>query len=271
MVSDLQNGKRVVFAVGPVNSKMTLFISGPGGKTDVASGCTVQVEENNNGIFKITNAPSKMPNGVSSAEIFFICVDSSGSKLMKLSSSSVVGVNLPDGGITPTNIKEKLQVTHCLRSDSSYISLNTPLHYYMFSTNGVVRPTSFGGKNISSAFACNTKTSSNLCVSENKIMIKKYCQGSTIPNLSSGYVSDTTAYLFDTANTVYVFDASVFTSEQSVDLKKVSSKEAWKGSTSVQPSSKPEPEPKVKSKFLQSILFLLNLNFFTICLSNQCQ
>ncbi len=82
-------------------------------------------------------------------------------------------------------------------------------------------------------------------------MIKKYCQGSTIPNLSSGYVSDTTAYLFDTANTVYVFDASTFTSGQLVDLKKVSSKEAWKGSTSVQSSSKPEPEPKVESKFLQ--------------------
>ncbi len=252
----MQNGKRVVFAVGPVNSKMTLFISGPGGKTDVAGGCTVQVEENNNGIFKITNPPSKMPNGVSSADAIFVCLDSpSGSKLVKMSSSKVETVNLPDGGTVPLKLDN---VGTCFYREYIYVSSNTPLYYYPIGPepNAKVRYSHFYGKNITSSDRCYPgEPAKKLCISGNKLIVKKGCQGSSIPNLVSGYVSDTTAYLFDTANTVYVFDASAFTSEESVDLKKVSSKEAWKGATSVQPSSKPEPVPKVESKFLQSSLF----------------
>ena len=244
---------------------MTLFISGLGGKTDVVSGFTVQVEENNNGIFKITNPPSKMPNGVSSAEVIFVCVDlPDGSKLMTMSSSNVFAVNLPGGGTVPTEIKRKNDVLHCIRSGSTYVSSSTPLYYYMIDSDGALRHTNVIGKNISSSFACGSEFATKLCINENKLKVKVGCQGSTIPNLVSGYVSDTTAYLFDTANTVYVFDSSVFTSEQSVDLKKVISKEAWKGATSVQSSSKPEPEPKVKSNFLQSILFLQNLMIFVL-------
>ena len=267
----MQNGKRVVFAVGPVNSKMTLFISGPGGKTDVASGCTVQVEENNNGIFKITNPPSKMPNGVSSADAIFVCLDSpSGSKLVKMSSSKVEAVNLPDGGAVTLNI---FHIPACFYSEYIYLPSNTPLYYYPVGPNGKVRYANFLGDNITSSEICDPgKPAKKVCTNGNKIKVKKGCQGSTIPNLVSGYVSGSTAYLFDTANTVYVFDASAFTSEESVDLKKVSSKEAWKGSTSVRPSSKPEPEPKVESKFLQSILFLTKPKvFLTVCFSNQCQ
>ncbi len=249
---------------------MTLFISGPGGKTDVANGCTVQVEENNNGIFKITNPPSKMPNAVSSATVIFVCVDSSGSNVVTMNKNSVFAANLPDGKAVPVKIHPSF-FPACFYDGVTHISSNTPLYYYTINSSEV-RHRYFSGKTILSSDVCNPKgLIKYLCINNNKIVIKENCQGSVIPNLVSGYVSDTTAYLFDTANTVYVFDASVFTSEQSVDLKKVSSKEAWKGSTSVQPSSKPEPEPKVKSKFLQSILFLLNLNFFTICLSNQCQ
>ena len=263
MVSDLQNGKRVVFAVGPVNSKMTFFISGPGGKTDVANGCTVQVEENNNGIFKITNPPSKMPNGVSSAEVIFVCLDLSDSKLVTMSKSSVAAVSLPDGGpLVPVPIIHAALLS-CFDDGSIHLSSSKSPHYWTVSSSGEVDRYHFNQKNITSSEACNLETIPNkLCIDGNKITIKKDCQGSSILSLVSGYVSDTTAYLFDTANTVYLFDASVFTSKESVDLKKVSSKEAWKGSSSVQPSSKPVPEPKVESKFLKSSLFKQNLKFF---------
>lgn len=194
---------------------MTLFISGPGGKTDVAGGCTVQVEENNNGIFKITNPPSKMPNGVSSADAIFVCLDSpSGSKLVKMSSSKVEAVNLPDGGVVSLKLD---RIGTCFYSEYIYLSSNTPLYFYPIGPvpKEKVYYANFDGKNISSAYNCNPgKPAKNICTNGNQIIVKMDCQGLTISNLVSGYVSDTTAYLFDTANTVYVFDASVFTSEQ---------------------------------------------------------
>ena len=257
----MQNGKRVIFIAGTVNSKMTLFISGPNGKSDIASGFTVQVEENNNGIFKITNPPSKMPNAVSRAEVIFVCVDSSGSNVVTMSKSSVSTANLPDGKTLPVKINP-IYLLACFDDGIIHISSSSLLQYYTINSSEF-RHRNFNGKTILSSSGCDAnEVTKYICINDNKILIKEGCQGSSIPNLVSGYVSNTTSYLFDTTNTVYVFDASALTSRQSVDLKKVSSKEAWKGATSVQPSSKPEPEPKVKSKFLQSILFLLNLKFF---------
>ncbi|KAH9402711.1 hypothetical protein TYRP_015462 [Tyrophagus putrescentiae] len=91
----------------------------------------------------------------------------------------------------------------------------------------------FNGKDIASSDSCSfEKNSSKLCINDKKIVIKDGCKGSVIPNLVSGYVSNTTAYLFDTASSVYVFNASAFTDGQSVDLAKVGSKEAWTVSTS---------------------------------------
>ena len=233
MVNDLQTGKRVIFAVGPVNSKMTLFISDLNGKTDVASGCTVQVEETKDGIFKITNPPAKIPNGVNSADVIFVCADSSGSKLVTMSKSSVAAVNLPDGGTLPTKITDKAEIFNCFDDGSIHVSSSAPLHYYTISSSGKVIYSNLNGKDIENADSCHpNKVTSKLCVNDTMIVIKDGCKGSSIPNLVSGYVSNTTAYLFDTASSVYVFDASAFTDGQSVDLAKVGSKEAWTVSTS---------------------------------------
>ncbi len=252
MVNDLQNGKRVVFAVGPVNSKMTLFISGPGGKTDVASGCTVQMDENKDGVFKITDPPAKMPNGVSSADVIFVCVDKSGSLLMTMSSGSVGAVKMPDGGSASISIKGKLNTEICFDSGSIHLSSSKSLNYYTLSTAGEVNMFFFKDSITDSEKCYDKAQPSKLCVNGDKITVKKDCQGSSISNLVSGYVGGSTAYLFGSDNTVYVFDASAFKG-QSVDLKRVSSKDAWKSSSNDQSSSK--PEPKAESKCSQSNLF----------------
>ncbi|KAH9392527.1 hypothetical protein TYRP_005606 [Tyrophagus putrescentiae] len=236
VVNDLQNGKRVVFAVGPVNSKMTLFISGPGGKSDVAAGCTVQMDENKDGVFKITNPPSKMPNGVSNADVIFVCVESSTSKLVTMSSSSIGAVNLPDGGVVQTKIKQENDIKTCFYDGGTHISSSKSLHYYAISSSGEVRNYHFDKNDIKSSDSCNSEgILGNLCTNENKIIVKEDCKGSSISNLVSGYVGGSTAYLFGSDNTVYVFDASAFKG-QSVALKKVASKDAWKG-------KKIEPDP----------------------------
>ncbi len=254
MVNDLQNGKRVIFAVGPVSSKMTLFISGPGGKSDVVAGCTVQVDENTSGVFKITDPPAKMPNGVSNADVIFVCVDSSGSKLVTMSSSSVGAVKLPDGGAVTTKITKPRYISDCYDSGNVHLSTSKSLHYYTLSSSGDVTYQNFNKKTIESSITCNTgEVSSKLCINGDKITVKEGCQGSSISNLVSGYVGGSSVYLFGSDNTVYVFDASAFTSEQSVALKKVASKDAWKGSGNDQSSSK--PEPKAESKCSQSNLF----------------
>ncbi len=233
---------------------MTLFISGPGGKSDVAAGCTVQMDENKDGVFKITDPPAKMPNGVSNADVIFVCVDKSGSLLMTMSSSSVGAVKLPDGGTVKTAITDSGYITDCYRTGSIHLSSSKSLHYYTISSSGEVVYTYFNGKTIESSFTCiPVEVSSKLCVNGDKITVKKDCQGSSISNLVSGYVGGSSAYLFGSDNTVYVFDASAFTSGQSVALKKVASKDAWKGSDNDQSSSK--PEPKAESKCSQSNLF----------------
>ncbi len=211
---------------------MTLFISGPGGKTDIASGCTVEVEDSNGGVFKIVNPPGKMPAGISSADVIFVCVDSPGSKLVTMSSSSVAAVKLPDGGSEPTQIKEPRDIAFCYEQGSIYLSLSNALHYYIVSTSGVVRKYKFNEDNIVSSETCNAEGGqSKLCISDKKITIKKDCAGSSISGLVSGYVSASIAYLFDTENAVYVFDASAFTSGQATDMKKVNATDAWKGHT----------------------------------------
>ena len=232
VVNDLQAGKRVIFAVGPVNSKMTLFISGPNGKSDVASGCTVQVDESKDGIFKITNPLAKMPNGVSSADVIFVCADSSGSKLVTMSSSSVDAIDLPDGESVPVKMKPS-DLSLCFEDGSIHLSSNKSLYYWTFGSSGKMKHFHFNQESIMSSSSCNLESvPSKLCVNDEKIVIKDGCKGSVIPNLVSGYVSNTTAYLFDTTSSVYVFNASAFTDGQSVDLAKVGSKEAWTVSTS---------------------------------------
>ncbi len=214
---------------------MTLFISGPGGKSDVAAGCTVQMDENKDGVFKITDPPAKMPNGVSNADVIFVCVDKSGSLLMTMSSGSIGAVKLPDGGTVKTEITKPGKISDCYDSGSTHLPTSKALYYYTISSNGELVTYFFNGKDISSSSMCNGSPSSKLCVNGDKVTVKEGCQGSSISNLVSGYVGGSSAYLFDTANTVYVFDASAFKG-QSVALKKVASKDAWKG-------KKIEPDP----------------------------
>ncbi|KAH9391214.1 hypothetical protein TYRP_006812 [Tyrophagus putrescentiae] len=143
---------------------MTLFISGPGGKSDLSSGCTVEVDENKEGIFKITNPPGKLPSGLSSADVIFVCGDSSGSKLVTMSSSSV--------------------------------------------------------------------------------------------GFSAGYLGSA-GFLFGTDNSVYIFDAGIF-SGMSSSLKKVSSKNAWKGATTpYQPDVPDDHDDKNGNSKGKTIMFWL--------------
>ena len=215
---------------------MTLFISGPGGKSDVAAGCTVQMDENKDGVFKITDPPAKMPNGVSNADVIFVCVDKSGSLLMTMSSGSVGAVKLPDGGTVQTAIKDNDKITDCFDKGNIHLSSSKSLYYYTVSSSGEVHKFSFENSITTSERCFAEKHKSKLCVNGDKIIVKKDCQGSSISNLVSGYVGGSFAYLFGSDNTVYVFDASAFTSGQSVALKKVASKDAWKG-------KKIEPDP----------------------------
>ncbi len=228
---------------------MTLFISGPGGKSDTASGCTVQVKESSDGVFRITNPPEKMPAGVASADVIFVCIDSPGSRLVTMSSSSVDTVKLPGGGSEPTQITSPRNIAFCHEQGGIYLSTSNALHYYIVESGGAVEKYTFNSDNIASSTSCNDEGfSSKLCVSDDKVTIKKDCSGSSIPGLISGYVTASIAYLFASDNTVYVFGASAFSSGQPTDLKKVTSKDAWKSSANVHPSSNDKPEPKVESK-----------------------
>ncbi len=228
----MQNKKRVIFAVGLVSSKMTLFISGPGGKSDTASGCTVQVKESSEGVFRITNPPEKMPAGVASADVIFVCIDSPGSRLVRMSSSSVDTVKLPDGGSEPTKITKPNDINYCFDSGSIHLSSSNALHYYVVGSDGAVEKFHFGAESIASSSYCNREGNpSKLCINDDKVTIKEGCSGASIPGLVSGYVSASIAYLFASDNTVYVFGASAFSSGQPTDLKKVDAADAWAGNT----------------------------------------
>ena len=210
---------------------MTLFISGPGGKSDLSSGCTVEVDENKEGIFKITNPPGKLPSGLSSADVIFVCGDSSGSKLVTMSSSSVGAFNLPDGRSVKTEITEQLKIAVCYDGGSLHLPASNSLHYWTVSSGGKVTKYIFKGASIASANRCDEDDDvpSKLCISDNTIAVKKDCPSSSIPSFSAGYLGSA-GFLFGTDNSVYIFDAGVF-SGMSSSLKKVSSKNAWKGAT----------------------------------------
>ncbi len=260
LVKELQEGKRVIFAAGSVNSKMTLFISGPGGKSDLSSGCTVEVDENKEGIFKITNPPGKLPSGLSSADVIFVCGDSSGSKLVTMSSSSVGALNLPDGGSVQMKIDPKYY-SICFDDGSLHLPSSNSLHYWTVSSGGKVDEFHFDRDSISSAGMCIPKGSpSKLCISDTTIAVKDDCTGSTIPSFSAGYLGSA-GFLFSTDNSVYIFDAGIF-SGMSSSLKKVSSKNAWMGTTTPY-----QPDVPDDSKWHEDRVFTLSLfshSFFLI-------
>ena len=257
MVKELQDGKRVIFAAGSVNSKMTLFISGPGGKSDLSSGCTVEVDENKEGIFKITNPPGKLPSGLSSADVIFVCGDSSGSKLVTMSSSSVGAVNLPDGGSVQTQITGQTDILYCYDGGSIHLPSSKSLHYWTVSSSGKVDEFHFDTDSITTSDRCIPKGSpSKLCINDATITVKKDCSGSSIPSFSAGYLGSA-GFLFGTDNSVYIFDAGVF-SGMSSSLKKVSSKNAWKGATTPY-----QPDVPDDSKWHEDRVFTLSL-FLTL-------
>ncbi|KAH9391215.1 hypothetical protein TYRP_006813 [Tyrophagus putrescentiae] len=255
VVKELQEGKRVIFAAGSVNSKMTLFISGPGGKSDLSSGCTVEVDENKEGIFKITNPPGKLPSGLSSADVIFVCGDSSGSKLVTMSSSSVGAFNLPDGGSVKTEITRPDKITDCYDSGSLHLPASNSLHYWTVRSNGDVTEFHFNEKDIASSQMCQAEGSlDKLCINDATITVKKDCSGSSIPSFSAGYLGSA-GFLFGTDNSVYIFDAGIF-SGMSSSLKKVSSKNAWKSSADVQPSSSKPGEETTNATNNSTIIYV---------------
>ena len=141
-------------------------------------------------------------------------------------------------------ITEHLQIAVCYDGGSIHLPSSESLNYWTVSSSGKINEFHFDRDSITSAGMCIPKGSpSKLCISDTTIAVKDDCLGSSIPSFSAGYLGSA-GFLFGTDNSVYIFDASAFSGTSS-SLKKVSSKDAWKSSADVQPSSsKPEVESK---------------------------
>lgn len=229
-----------------VNSKLTLLISGQD-KTSV-DGCLAEVEEPLNGVFKITKVeplPSGIPND---APIKFACIDTFGSKLVTMSSKSIGAVTLPSGSFEPTAIKDDKNIGYCINSGNIYLPSSDSLYYFTIDASGDLKKYFFHGKEIKTSDTCSLDGNYDfLCITGAKITVSAPCQGKPISGLTSGFVGGSSTYLFDGSNTVYVFASIAIDRKETVNLKKVTSKDAW--TLGVNPNSDNPSNKKGKSYY----------------------
>ncbi len=246
----------VVFAAGHVSGQMTLFISGLGGRTDFNGGYQVTVKDDPaDGQFSVDSAlmlTSKYTS-ITGAEVMFVCQDSDGSSsLITMNKEGVGALNLAGNKFTKLSIWNQQLIT-CFSNGQLHISTNEAKTYYLVDqSSGNVSKNDFAGESINMAKDCNPVSDGvigHLCkIGEDKITLSSSCSGSPPANIISGYVGSSTAYLFDGDNAVYYFDASVFTGEKTVDLKKVEKKDAWKSSGQAGGDRSSQKPPKRKRK-----------------------
>ncbi len=246
----------MVFAAGHVAGQMTLFISGLGGRTDFNGGYQVTVKDDPaDGRFSVDSAlmlTSKY-TPITGAEVMFVCQDSDGSNcLITMTKDKVGALNLGQNKFTKLDVDSDSS-QFCFAHRKLHFSTTEAKTYYLVDqSSGSVEKYDFFGDSITSASMCNkasTKDFGNLCkIGEDKITLSTSCSGSPPANIISGYVGSSTAYLFDGDNAVYYFDASVFTGEKTVDLKKVEKKDAWKSSGQAGGDRSSQKPPKRKRK-----------------------
>ena len=235
---------------------MTLFISGLGGKTDFNGGYQVTVKDDPaDGRFSVDSAlmlTSKY-TPITGTEVMFVCQDADGSSsLITMSQDKIGALNLGQNKFTKLNINHDM-FQACFAHGKLHLSTTEAKTYYLVDqSSGSVAKYAFVGDSISSAQGCSvvpTKNSGNLCkIGEDKITLSTSCSGSPPANIISGYVGSGTAYLFDGDNAVYYFDASVFTGEKTVNLKKVEKKDAWQSSGQAGGGGSSQKPPKRKRK-----------------------
>ncbi len=244
IASDLKSGNRGVFAVGYVSNKLTLFVSGSGNHKNPSGGYQVAVEEATDGVFKISSAPVPVPSGIpSNADVKFVCKDSSGDNLVAMSNSEIGTLLLPSGSYEKTVIKNNgIDLPLCYLKASLHLSSNEAGHFYAISTDGNFTKFHFNQNSIKVSTVCIRPDDGlgQLCINEENISFKDKCDGTVPSGIISGSVGSTNAYLFDDSNTVYAFEASVFTSKQSAKLTKKSKEEAFVGQ--VKPSTATVPQ-----------------------------
>ncbi len=245
IASDLKSGNRGVFAVGYVSDKLTLFVSGPGSGNhkNPSGGFQVAVEEATDGVFKISSAPVPVPSGIpSDADVEIVCKDSSGDNLVVMSKSEIGSLLLPSGSYEKTPITV-YNIPSCYHIASLHLSTNEVNHFYaIVSENGNFQKFVFKEKNIRNSTMCNGEGNDlgQLCINDESISFKVKCDGTVPSGIISGSVGSTNVYLFDDSNTVYVFEATVFTNKQSAKLTKKSKEEAFVGQ--VKPSTATVPQ-----------------------------
>ena len=254
VIDDLQNNKRKIFAIGPVNSKTTLLISGTGGGDN---GYMVGVADNDNGVFHLKNLSfTKLPSstsGLTSDPVVFVCLDSTGSKLVSMSESKVSAVTLPDGAAVKPGIADKSDVATCFRSGEVHLAASSsqaPSYFSIEKSSGRLTKFHFDKESIETSDGCATDGALGfLCTGGTDMSLFSHsCTGKPIADLVSGYVGPTTAFLFDASNTVYAFPSALFSNvNQSVAVKKVSAKEAW---PSDRPTTKKPKRKKTSTKMI---------------------
>lgn len=215
-------------------------------------GYLLEVKTPENGPLVISPPPLPIPFGIPSiASVRFVMSDTDGSsKLITMDNWNTGFVILPGGGyikLNPSSPKD------CFENGDVHISYDKVLlQYFTIQANGQVRRYSFGKNpsNIADMDYCgwtNYNEEGNfICTSGSQISIGK-CTGSPVSGLVSGYIGPSYAYLFDSHNNVYIFNASIFEYTKNstlppVPFTKLSSKDAF--TLTKGPNSKPSSESK---------------------------
>lgn len=221
----MQTGKRSIFAIGSVQSKLNFFISGFGGSSKTLDAYRLEVEgEPSDGVFKLSPSAlhplsiTNLPSSLSNTPVIFVCSDSFGANLAAMTDTSVAVAKLPteSGSFTPTAITSKGSGV-CYFSGVLHFSTGEPTspEFYTIDKKGYLNKFSFvEGNTISNATSCSGNLySACLSLSEKEVSVNKTSRcysGVFPPNIISAYVGYTTAYFIDGANSVYVFPSSVF-------------------------------------------------------------
>lgn len=239
VVDGLTSGNFRIFAVGGVSSKLTLFISSSNDKTDFNNGYqVVQKIEPTDGIFTVENAVklSSKYTSIVGTDVMFICNELTGDNLITMNLDGVGAFNLGLNKFTKLNVTQYQPIV-CYSSGSLHLSTSELKFYFLVDkSSGSVAKFHFDSETIISALGCSPKQNvGTLCISGTRISISTICSGSPPANIISGYIGKDIAYLFDSSNTVFYFDSTIFKGgSQSVKLNIVNKSQAWLGQFSTE-------------------------------------
>ncbi len=213
-------------AIGLVNGKLALFVSGTANTDQLDGGLQINVLAAHLNALKVDLNPVLLPSGVPRSTVKFACQDSSGTNLVVMGSSSVQKFSLVTGSLHHVGMDGQA-LSSCFQSGILHVTSKNPFKFYVIDGKGEVTLLNFNGsstieKSKHCLFSDSPGQLCRLTSPPNYIVMQHKCNDSLtelfFSNLIAGYIGYEAVYLFDSNGYVHGFSSKVLEPGNQVEV-----------------------------------------------------